>query len=52
MFKISLHLYSLIMQRILKVGFLSILVITIALSGCSSSKKSCGCPNKKGMVGY
>jgi len=29
--------------------FLSLL----ALTGCSSLKKnSCGCPNKKGMVGY
>jgi hypothetical protein len=40
------------MQRFLKIGFLSILVISIAVSGCSASKKNCGCPNKRGMVGY
>lgn len=45
---------SLQMQRSTKFGFL-LLVVTIMLlgSGCSASKKnSCGCPNKKGMVGY
>lgn len=45
---------SLQMQRSSKIVFL--LLITVALflgSGCSASKKnSCGCPNKKGMVGY
>jgi hypothetical protein len=40
------------MQRFLKIGFLLVLVITFALAGCSASKKGCGCPNKKGMVGY
>jgi hypothetical protein len=45
---------SLQMQRSTKIVFL--LLVTVALflgSGCSASKKnSCGCPNKKGMVGY
>ena len=50
--KISLLLYSSIMQRFLKIGFLLILVISTTLAGCSASKKNCGCPNKKGMVGY
>jgi hypothetical protein len=40
------------MQRFLKIGFLLVLVISIALCGCNASKKSCGCPNKRGMVGY
>ena len=40
------------MKRFLKIGFLMILVISIVLMGCSVSKKNCGCPNKKGMVGY
>jgi len=45
---------SLQMQRSTKFGFLLLLVmITLLGSGCSASKKnSCGCPNKKGMVGY
>ena len=50
--KISLHLYSLIMVRFLKVGFLLILVTSFLLVSCNASKKSCGCPNKRGMVGY
>ncbi len=45
---------SLQMQRSTKLVFL--LLVTVALflgTGCSASKKnSCGCPNKKGMVGY
>ncbi|MFO0414279.1 MAG: hypothetical protein ACK50E_01395 [Bacteroidota bacterium] len=34
--------------------FAAILVFTLLVStGCSSLKKNnCGCPNKKGMVGY
>jgi hypothetical protein len=45
---------SLQMQRSTKFGFLLLLVmITLLGNGCSASKKnSCGCPNKKGMVGY
>ncbi|MFY7880516.1 MAG: hypothetical protein ACOVP6_10630 [Lacibacter sp.] len=32
---------------------LVLLVTCTALSGCSATKKNnCGCPNKKGMVGY
>jgi len=30
-----------------------LIVVSIFISGCGSSKKSnCGCPNKKGLVGY
>jgi len=30
----------------------SMLLIVCVLSSCTSTKKSCGCPSKKGMVGY
>jgi predicted component of type VI protein secretion system len=39
----------------LKKYFLALLVMSfvVASSGCSSAKKNnCGCPNKKGMIGY
>ena len=39
---------------IAKIVFLLLVSVALFLgSGCSASKKnSCGCPNKKGMVGY
>lgn len=41
------------MQKLLKLALLLLMVTSIAASGCNASKKSqCGCPNKKGMVGY
>lgn len=41
------------MQRSTRFGFLLLLVAVLLTTGCSASKKnSCGCPNKKGMVGY
>ncbi len=41
------------MQRSTRFGFLLLLVAVLLMAGCSASKKnSCGCPNKKGMVGY
>ncbi len=42
------------MQRSTKFGFLLLISAVLLMSaGCSASKKnSCGCPNKKGMVGY
>lgn len=44
---------NLFMQRSTRFGFLLLLVSVLLLSGCSASKKNgCGCPNKKGMVGY
>jgi hypothetical protein len=51
---IQKKLVSLHMLRSTKYGFLVLLVAIMLLgSGCSASKKSnCGCPNKKGMVGY
>ncbi len=40
------------MTRILKISFMLIMVAAIA-AGCDASKKGqCGCPNKKGLVGY
>jgi predicted component of type VI protein secretion system len=45
---------SLLMQRSTKFSFLLLVTVILMLgSGCSASKKNnCGCPNKKGMVGY
>jgi hypothetical protein len=45
---------SLQMQRSTKLVFLLLVTAVLFLgTGCSASKKnSCGCPNKKGMVGY
>jgi len=44
---------NLFLQRSTRFGFLLLLVTVLLMSGCSASKKnSCGCPNKKGMVGY
>jgi len=44
---------SLQMQRSTKITFLLLITSILLFSGCSASKKSnCGCPNKKGMVGY
>lgn len=41
------------MKKLIKISALLLIAITLIVSGCSSSKKgSCGCPNKKGMVGY
>jgi len=41
------------MQRYFKIVLSFMLIASIFLTGCASSKKSnCGCPNKKGMVGY
>lgn len=39
------------MQRFFKFGFLFLLLASVAFTSCSASKK-CGCPNKRGMVGY
>lgn len=45
------------MQRYSRFVFLLLIITTVFLSGCSNSKlfhkkNDCGCPNKKGMVGY
>ena len=40
------------MNRFLKIIFFLSLVISFGLGGCTASKKGCGCPNKKGFVGY
>lgn len=41
------------MQRSTRFGFLLLIIAVLFMAGCSASKKnSCGCPNKRGMVGY
>jgi hypothetical protein len=41
------------MKKAANFAMILLLAVTLFASGCSSSKKSnCGCPNKKGMVGY
>jgi hypothetical protein len=41
------------MKKVVKIGLFVLLVGSLALTSCSSSKKSqCGCPNRQGMVGY
>jgi hypothetical protein len=41
------------MEKLIKISALLLIVITLIATGCSSSKKgSCGCPQKKGFVGY
>jgi len=47
------HFVSLLMQRSARASFLLLLITVLFMTGCSASKKNnCGCPNKKGMVGY
>jgi len=40
------------MKRFIKIFFLLVLVTSLALGACTASKKGCGCPSKKGLVGY
>ena len=41
------------MNKANKLLWMVFFVVTLVVNGCSVSKKSnCGCPNKKGMVGY
>jgi outer membrane murein-binding lipoprotein Lpp len=40
------------MKRINQILIIFFLIGSIAMAGCASTKKGCGCPNKKGMVGY
>ena len=41
------------MQRSTIKAILLLLIVAFCAGGCHASKKSnCGCPNKKGMVGY
>jgi hypothetical protein len=42
-----------IMKKINNILLIILFAVTIFVTGCSSSKKSgCGCPSKKGLVGY
>lgn len=49
---------SLLMQRSTLKGLLLLVIAAYLATGCGSSKgifkkkNDCGCPNKKGMVGY
>ena len=49
---------NMMMQRSTNYLFLIITAMALLLASCSSSKgifkkkNDCGCPNKKGMVGY
>jgi len=48
---ISLHAMKKLIHHITVVMF--VLTVASFLQGCASFKKNgCGCPNKKGMVGY
>lgn len=41
------------MKNLIKISALLLIAITLIATGCSSSKKgACGCPQKKGFVGY
>jgi outer membrane murein-binding lipoprotein Lpp len=41
------------MQKLFKITVLLVVIVSLVISGCSSSKKGqCGCPSKTGMVGY
>lgn len=41
------------MQKLFKITLLFTLIVGLAATGCTSSKKGqCGCPNKQGMIGY
>ena len=41
------------MQNLFKIAILIVLIVSLVITGCSSSKKGqCGCPSKTGMVGY
>lgn len=49
----SKKIVNLFMQRSVTKGILLLLVVVFCATGCNASKKNgCGCPNKKGMVGY
>ncbi len=49
----SLFCIQKIMQQFKKISALLLVVVSLLLASCSSSKKAgCGCPNKQGMVGY
>jgi hypothetical protein len=48
------------MQKLIKISSLLLIAATLVMASCSSAKngysskagRGCGCPNKKGMVGY
>lgn len=49
----SLILEFTFMKKLNDILLVFLLALTLLSAGCSSSKKNnCGCPNKKGMVGY
>ncbi len=41
------------MKDVYKILLLVFMIVSLYAFSCTASKKSnCGCPNKKGMVGY
>ncbi len=49
----SLICFTIIMKRYFKIALSFMLIVSIILTSCASSKKNqCGCPSKKGLVGY
>ena len=41
------------MKKINNIALILLLAVTFLATGCSASKKNnCGCPSKKGLVGY
>lgn len=40
------------MKQIIKMFLLFGLITSLVLVGCTASKKGCGCPSKKGLIGY
>jgi outer membrane murein-binding lipoprotein Lpp len=41
------------MQKLFKITVLLVVIVSLVITGCSSSKKGqCGCPSKTGMMGY
>jgi predicted small lipoprotein YifL len=41
------------MKKLFKITLLLAMIVSLAITGCSSAKKGqCGCPSKTGMVGY
>ncbi len=41
------------MKHYCSLAFFGVLIVSLLLTSCSASKKNqCGCPSKKGLVGY
>lgn len=41
------------MKHFFRISLLFIVLVSVMATGCGSTKNgNCGCPNKKGLVGY